>query len=309
MHKIELLAPAQNKDEVKIAIENGADAVYIGGESFGINTFKKIFTKEDLNESILFAHENNKKIYVVVSIMPHDKDFKNIEKYIKELEELNIDAIMISDPGVLGIAKKVAPNMNIHMNSQANITNYVSAQFWHEQGVKRVVLTSELTLEEIAQIRANTDLELDIEACVHGLMCISYSGRKLISNYIHEKGTESKVKMDSDKKYNLLEDKRQGEFFPIYEDEAGTFFYNSFDLCMIEHIPDMIKSGITSLKIENRVDSKDNLATIVNVYRQAIDRFNNDINNYEIKDEWIETLSKTTSRQFSTGFYLGRVDD
>lgn len=305
MHQIELLAPAGDLNKLKTAIECGADAVYIGGEIFGLKSSAKEFTKEDMLEGIKFAHERNRKVYVNVNLIPHNDDFRELENYLLELQECNVDAVIIGDPGVLDVVKRVVPDMEIHLNEQANITNYVTANFWYNHGVKRVIVTKELSIEEIAQMRAKTPLDMDIEALVHGEICISYSGRRLISNFMTGKEIEQDSVTENNKiKYHLVEEKRPDEYYPVYEDKGGTFLFNSSDLCMIEHIDKLIKSGLTTLKIEGKLKDEKYLSTVVKAYREAIDEFYKNPTDYKINPNWIEELKKNTNREYTTGFYL-----
>ena len=306
MHNVELLVPARSLKELKVNITNGADAVYIGGEVFGMVSINNIFSKEEMIEGIEFAHKNNSKVYVVVNILPHDDDFNQIESYLEELEALGVDAIVISDPGMLSIIKKITPNMEVHLSDQANTTNYMSAKFWYKQGIKRVGVPRELSCEEMSQIRAKTPLELDIEVFIHGVMTISYSGRPLISNFIKGKNSE---KEKSKKTYRLMEEKRPGEYFPVYEDEKGTFLFNSSDLCMIEYIPDLIKSGVTSFKIEGRMKESEYINAVTKAYRTAIDEFYKNPQEWKFDPVWLEELNKISNRQFTSGFYLENPND
>ncbi|MDB8792942.1 U32 family peptidase [Romboutsia sp. 1001216sp1] len=305
MHNVELLAPVRSLEELKLNITNGADAIYIGSEAFGLNSIDKEFSKDELIEGINFAHKHNKKVYASVNIVPHSKDFSDIETYLKELEFVGIDAIIIAEPGMLVVAKKAVPNMDIHLAEQANVTNYVTAKFWHEQGIKRITLSRELSCDELGQIRLNTPIELDLEAYVHGVMAISYSGRPLISNYIKGKDSDSEV---NKKTYSLVEEKRPGEYFPVYEDERGTFIFNSKDLCMIKDLPAMIKSGINSLKIEGKMKDANYISKVVKAYRFALDKFYEDPNNWEFNPSWIEEI-KLNNREFTSGFYLENPND
>ncbi|RDY24822.1 U32 family peptidase [Romboutsia maritimum] len=305
MHKAELLAPAGDLERLKIAITYGADAVYIGGEYFGMRSSARNFTKEEMKEGIDFAHEKGKKVYVTVNVIPHNNDFLNLEEYLLELQKLGVDAFILADAGVLDIVKRVVPDMEIHLSTQANTTNYVSANFWHNQGIKRIAMARELSCEEISEIRAKTPLDMDIEVFVHGAMCISNSGRCLISNYMESKDVNQKSFAQADKSnYSLVEEKRPGEYYPIYEDERGTFFFNSKDLCMIEYLPELIKSGITSLKIEGRMKSSYYIASVVRAYRMAIDAFYEDSQNWTFNPLWLEEIQKSSHRHFTTGFYL-----
>lgn len=303
MHKIELLSSAKDLNNLKIALESGADAVYIGGDSFGIDAIAKNFSKEDLENGINFAHEKGKKVYIAVNVMPHNEDFDKLQEYLLNLEKLKVDAIIVSDPGVLAIVKETIPKVRVHMGQQANVTNYNSANFWYNQGIKRIIVTSELSFDEINTIRAKTPLDLEIEAFVHGPICISYSGRRLISSYLNGKDN---VEYEKDKKrYNLLEEKRQGEYYPVYEDEKGTFFFNSKDLCMLKFIPEFIKSGVTSLKIDGRLQSDEYLETVIKVYRKALDKFYKNPNEYEFDSKWLEKIQSKSHRPLTNGFYTG----
>lgn len=303
MHKIELLSSAKDLNNLKIALESGADAVYIGGDSFGIDAIAKNFSKEDLENGINFAHEKGKKVYIAVNVMPHNEDFDKLQEYLLNLEKLKVDAIIVSDPGVLAIVKETIPKVRVHMGQQANVTNYNSANFWYNQGIKRIIVTSELSFDEINTIRAKTPLDLEIEAFVHGPICISYSGRRLISSYLNGKDN---VEYEKDKKrYNLLEEKRQGEYYPVYEDEKGTFFFNSKDLCMLKFIPEFIKSGVTSLKIDGRLQSDEYLETVIKVYREALDKFYKNPNEYEFDSKWLENIQSKSHRPLTNGFYTG----
>ena len=303
MHKIELLSSAKDLNNLKIALESGADAVYIGGDSFGIDAIAKNFSKEDLENGINFAHEKGKKVYIAVNVMPHNEDFDKLHEYLLNLEKLKVDAIIVSDPGVLAIVKETIPKVRVHMGQQANVTNYNSANFWYNQGIKRIIVTSELSFDEINTIRAKTPLDLEIEAFVHGPICISYSGRRLISSYLNGKDN---VEYEKDKKrYNLLEEKRQGEYYPVYEDEKGTFFFNSKDLCMLKFIPEFIKSGVTSLKIDGRLQSDEYLETVIKVYREALDKFYKNPNEYEFDSKWLENIQSKSHRPLTNGFYTG----
>lgn len=303
MHKIELLSSAKDLNNLKIALESGADAVYIGGDSFGIDAIAKNFSKEDLENGINFAHEKGKKVYIAVNVMPHNEDFDKLQEYLLNLEKLKVDGIIVSDPGVLAIVKETIPKVRVHMGQQANVTNYNSANFWYNQGIKRIIVTSELSFDEINTIRAKTPLDLEIEAFVHGPICISYSGRRLISSYLNGKDN---VEYEKDKKrYNLLEEKRQGEYYPVYEDEKGTFFFNSKDLCMLKFIPEFIKSGVTSLKIDGRLQSDEYLETVIKVYREALDKFYKNPNEYEFDSKWLEKIQSKSHRPLTNGFYTG----
>lgn len=310
MEKVELLAPAGDLERLKVAFEYGADAVYLGGEQFGMRTAAKNFTIEDIKEGADFAHERGKKVFVTVNIIPHNEDFEGFEDYLRDLESAGVDALIASDPGVIDLIKSTIPNMEIHLSTQANTTNYRSANFWYKQGVKRVVVAREMSFKEIKEIRENIPKEMDIEAFMHGAMCISYSGRCLISNYMTGRDANRGSCAQSCRwKYSLVEEKRPGEYFPIYEDERGTFFFNSKDLCMIEYIPELIESGITSLKIEGRMKTAYYVATVVRAYRMAIDAYYKDPENWKFNPIWLEELKKGSHRHFTTGFYNDRPGD
>ena len=306
MHNIELLAPARDLDELKVNINNGADAVYIGGEVFGMKSQNKNFCNAEMIEGIEFAHDRERKVYVVVNIIPHNEDFVAVETYLKQLEEIGVDAVIISDPGMLTIVRNTIPNMEIHLSDQANTTNYVTAKFWYAQGIKRVVVSRELSCEEIGQIRANTPLDMEIEAFIHGVMTISYSGRSLISNYITGQNSDKEINKRS---YNLVEEKRPGEYFPVYEDERGTFLFNSQDLCMIEYIPQLFKAGITSFKIEGRMKDSKYIGEVVKAYRMAVDAFYKNPQEWQFNSRWLDELRKISNRQFTSGFYLDNPSD
>lgn len=309
MEKVELLAPAGDLERLKIAFEYGADAVYLGGENFGMRTAAKNFTIEEIKEGADFAHERGKKIFVTVNIIPHNEDFVGFEDYIRDLEKAGVDALIASDPGVISVIKNTIPNMEIHLSTQANTTNYQSANFWFNQGVKRVVIARELSFEEIREIREKSSQDMDIEAFMHGAMCISYSGRCLISNYMTGRDANRGSCAQSCRwKYSLVEEKRPGEYFPVYEDERGTFFFNSKDLCMIEYIPELITAGITSLKIEGRMKTSYYVATVVRAYRMAIDAYYENPENWKFDPMWLDELKKGSHRHFTTGFFNDKPD-
>ncbi|EYE89677.1 peptidase U32 [Fervidicella metallireducens AeB] len=307
MSKIELLAPAGNLEKLKTALTYGADAVYIGGESYGLRAMADNFNLDEMAEGVKFAHDMGKKVFVTVNIFPHNDDLKGLPEYIKSLEEIGVDAVIVSDLGIFSIVKETAPDMGIHISTQANNVNYKSAQMWYKLGAKRVVLARELSLDEIKEIREKTPLDLDLEAFIHGAMCISYSGRCLLSNYMTGRDANRGACAHPCRyKYYLVEEKRPGEYFPINEDEGGTYIMNSHDLCMIEHIPEIVDSGITSFKIEGRMKSSYYVATVVKAYREAIDSYLKDKENYKFNPKWLDDVSKASHRNFSTGFYFGK---
>jgi putative protease len=308
MKKIELLAPAGNLEKLKMAVLYGADAVYIGGQRFGLRASADNFSLEDMQQGLAFAHERQCKVYVTVNIIPHNEDLEGLPEYIAKLKELGVDALIVSDPGIFTIVREVAPDMEIHISTQANNTNYMSASFWHKLGAKRVVVARELSLQEIRQICDNTPNDLDIEAFVHGAMCISYSGRCLLSSYMADRDSNRGACSHPCRwKYRLVEEKRPGEYYPVYEDDKGTYIFNSKDLCMIEHIPQLVESGIYSFKIEGRMKSSFYVATVVSAYRRAIDEYLADPSNYKFDPEWLTELSKASHREYTTGFYYNKT--
>lgn len=306
--KPELLAPAGSLDVLKTAISYGADAVYIGGGHYGLRAKAKNFTMEEMEEGIKYAHAHNVNVYVTSNIIAHNQDLIGAEKYFKELEAIGADALIIADPGILYIAKQTVPNMPIHLSTQANNTNYLSALFWHNQGVERIVVARELSLQEISEIRRKTPLTLSLEAFVHGAMCISYSGRCLLSNYMTGRDANKGDCAQSCRwRYHLVEETRPGQYMPIEETERGTYIYNSKDLCMIDHIPELIKAGIDSFKIEGRMKTSFYVGSVVKVYREAIDDYFTDPDLYESKKEYyLEEVTKFSHRDYTKGFYFNK---
>lgn len=305
MKKVELLAPAGNLEKLKMAIIYGADAVYLGGEAFGLRANADNFTRDDLKAGLEFAHSRGKKVFVTMNIIPHNDDFPGMPNYIRELTELGVDAIILSDPGVYSLVKGISPQMEIHLSTQANNTNYMSARFWYDHGVKRIVLARELSIKEIKEIRDKIPSDLDLEIFIHGAMCISYSGRCLLSNYMTGRDSNRGLCAHPCRwQYHLMEEKRPGEYFPVYENERGTFIFNSKDLCMIEYLPQIIDAGVTSLKIEGRMKSSYYVATVVKAYRQALDAYYELGENYKFETKWLEEVSKASHREFTTGFYF-----
>ncbi len=306
MNKVELLAPAGNLYKLKIALKYGADAVYIGGEAFSLRVAADNFTKEEMAEGIDYAHSLGKKVYITANIIPHNRDLVQMEEYFKEIYELGADAVLISDLGAFNICRKAAPDLEIHISTQANNTNYATVQSWHEMGAARVVLAREMTLKEVREIRDNISPKCEIEAFVHGAMCVSYSGRCLLSNYMTARDSNYGACSHPCRwQYSLVEEKRPGEYMDVFENERGTFIMNSKDLCMIEHIPELIGSGISSLKIEGRVKSEYYVATIVAAYRKAIDSYYADPVNYIFNPDWLEEVKKVSHRDYYTGFFFG----
>ena len=311
MRKPELLIPASSLEVLKTAVIFGADAVYIGGEAFGLRAKAKNFSMEEMKEGIEFAHERGVKVYVTANILAHNYDLTGVEEYFKELREIHPDALIIADPGVFSIAKKVCPEIERHISTQANNTNYETYRFWYELGAKRVVSARELSMEEIRQIRANIPDDCEIETFIHGAMCISYSGRCLLSNYFTGRDANRVACTHPCRwKYAVVEETRPGEYMPVYENERGTYIFNSKDLCMIEHIPEILESGIDSLKIEGRMKTALYVATVARTYRKAIDDCLQSRELYEKNLPWyLEQISNCTYRQFTTGFFYGKPDE
>lgn len=305
--KPELLIPAGSLEVLKVAVIYGADAVYIGGEIFSLRANAKNFNKETMKEGIAYAHEHGVKVYVTANITGHNKDLALAREYFEELKEVKPDAIIISDPGIFQIAKEVCPEIELHVSTQANNVNYATFNFWHQLGASRVVSARELSIEEIKEIRANIPDDLEIETFVHGAMCMSYSGRCLLSNYFTGRDANRGACTHPCRwKYHIVEETRPGEYMPIEENERGTYIFNSKDLCMIDHIPDIIDAGIDSLKIEGRMKTALYVAVVTRTYREAIDDFYKDPELYAKKiPHYQEEIAKCTYRQFTTGFFYG----
>lgn len=310
MRELELLIPAGSLDVLKTAVIYGADAVYIGGEAFGLRAKAKNFTKEDMKEGIAFAHERGVKVYVTANILAHNEDLPGVEEYFEEMKEVRPDALIISDPGVFAIARKILPDMELHVSTQANNTNYGTFLFWYNQGAKRVVTARELSLQEIKEIRDRIPEDMEIESFIHGAMCISYSGRCLLSNYfVGRDANQGACTHPCRWKYSVVEETRPGEYMPVYENERGTYIFNSKDLCMIEHIPEMIEAGIDSFKIEGRMKTALYVATVARTYRKAIDDYLESPEKYRANMEWYKAeIGKCTYREFTTGFYFHKPD-
>ena len=309
--KPEVLAPASSLEVLKTAVYYGADAVYIGGEMYGLRAKAKNFSKEDMAEGIRFAHEHGKKVYVTANITAHDRDLEGVQKYFEELKEIDPDALIISDPGVFQIATEICPEIDIHISTQANNVNYRTFRFWHKLGATRVVTARELSIKEIADIDAHIPEDLEIETFVHGAMCISYSGRCLLSNYFTGRDANLGACTHPCRwKYAVMEESRPGEYLPVYENERGTFIFNSKDLCMLEHIPDLLDAGIDSFKIEGRMKTALYVATVARTYRKAIDDCLESEEKYRANMDWYHReISRCTYRQFTTGFYYGKPNE
>ena len=308
--KPELLAPAGDLEKLKIAVLYGADAVYIGGEAYSLRAKAKNFDIQKMKQGIEFAHAHGVKVYVTANIYAHNADFEGMADYFKEVEKIGADALLVSDLGVFSVAKETAPNLEIHVSTQANNTNYKSAQMWYQLGAKRIVVARELSLKEIADIRQNIPEDMEIEAFVHGAMCISYSGRCLLSNYLSGRDANKGACSHPCRwKYHLMEETRPGEYMPVEENERGTYIYNSKDLCMLEHIPDLIHAGVASLKIEGRMKTPFYVGTVVKAYRMAIDDYFESSEKYQKRIPiYMQEVSKASHREYTTAFYYGKPD-
>ena len=311
MRDTELLIPASSLEVLKAAVLYGADAVYIGGEMYGLRAKAKNFPKEDMAEGIRFAHSRGVKVYITANIVAHNEDLEGIREYFTELREMEPDALIISDPGVFTIAREVCPEIEVHISTQANSTNYATYNFWYAQGASRVVAARELSLRELGEIRAHIPEDMEIEAFVHGAMCISHSGRCLLSNYFTGRNANMGACTHPCRwKYYVMEESRPGEFLPVEENERGTYIFNSKDLCMIEHVPDLIEAGVDSFKIEGRMKTALYVAAVTRTYRRAIaDHRNSPELNRQNLDYYREEIAKCTYRQFTTGFYYGKTDE
>ena len=311
MKKVELLIPAGSLDILRTAVVYGADAVYLGGEAFGLRAKAKNFTGQEIRQGIAYAHDHGVRVYVTANILAHNEDLDQAREYFQELKEYGPDALIISDPGIFSIAKQVAPEIDIHISTQANNTNYGTYQFWHGLGAKRVVSARELSLREIREIREKIPKDMEIESFVHGAMCISYSGRCLLSSFLAGRDANRGACTHPCRwSYGLMEESRPGEYMPVFENERGTFIFNSKDLCMIEHIPEMISAGINSFKVEGRMKTALYVAVVTRAYRKAIDDYRENPDKYQANLKWYrEEIEKCTNRQFTTGFYFGKPDE
>lgn len=306
MQKMELLAPAGNMDKLKMALLYGADAVYLGGKSFGLRAFSDNFSLEEMEDAVRYAHGLGKKVHVTVNIFPHNADLNGLPEYLTSLRDIHVDAVLIADPGIFSLARQIVPDLPVHISTQANVTNWASAKFWHDAGAKRVVMAREVSLKDVKAIHDKVPVEL--EGFVHGAMCISYSGRCLLSNYFTENRDSNRGQCVQccRFKYNVVEEKRPGQYFPVMEDERGTYIFNSKDLCLLPYLPDLYDAGLCSLKIEGRMKSVHYVATVVKVYRQAIDAYERDPEHFRVLPEWIEELEKISHRPYTRGFSVSR---
>ena len=307
MNKPELLAPGGSLEKLKTAIDYGADAVYIGGDAFSLRVAAENFTLDEMRQGLKYAHDRDRKVYLTANIIPHNRDIAEFENFIEEIRPLGFDAVLIADLGMFSMVRELAPELPVHISTQANNTNYRSALMWHSLGASRIVLGREMSFEEIRGFRNNIPPELELEVFVHGAMCISYSGRCLLSNYMTGRNSNMGACAHPCRwNYTLMEEKRPGEYFDVEENERGTFIFNSKDLCMIEHIPELCGSGITSFKIEGRVKTAFYVATIVGAYRREIDRYFADPKGYVFDPDELLELSKISHRPYTTGFFFGR---
>lgn len=306
---IELLSPAGNMDKLKMAIRYGADAVYCAGQAFGLRAGSANFNNEELKEAVEFVHAHGKKIYVTCNIIPHNEDLVGLEEYLQYLESIHVDAIIVADLGIFLLAKRVAPGLELHVSTQANTTNYLTTEFWKEQGAARVVVAREVSIKDIKTMRESADIE--IEAFIHGAMCISYSGRCLLSNYFTttRDANRGQCAQACRWKYSLVESNRPGEYYPIEEDQHGTYIFNSKDLCLLKHIPELYEAGVDSLKIEGRMKSVHYVATVTKVYREAIDTYLKEGKDWYVRDEWMEELEKISHRPYTEGFSVEKPDE
>ena len=310
MRSTELLIPASSLEVLKIAVIYGADAVYIGGEAFSLRAKAKNFTPDQMREGIAFAHAHGVKVYVTANILAHNADLEQAEDYFRELSDMKPDALLISDPGLFDLARQICPQIDIHISTQANNVNYGTFLFWHRLGAVRVVCGRELSLQEIRQIREKIPEQMQMEAFVHGAMCISYSGRCLLSNFLAGRdANRGECTHPCRWKYSIVEETRPGEYMPVYENERGTYIFNSKDLCMIGHLPDLIEAGIDSLKVEGRMKTALYVATVARTYRHAIDDYLKDPQLYQDHMDWyLEQIAGCTYREFTTGFFYGKPD-
>ena len=305
MKRVELLAPAGDFEKLKIAIEYGADAVYFGGEMFSLRAGAGNMTVEEIREAVRYAHARNVRCHLALNVYAHNEDILPLQEYLKEIKDIPVDAYIVSDPAVMQLLRDEIPEAEIHLSTQANMTNYVTANYWREQGVKRLVMARELTLEEIRQIRENLPADTELESFVHGAMCISYSGRCLLSNFMTGRDANRGACAHPCRyKYRLEEEKRPGEYWPVDEDDRGTYIFNSKDLCMLEHLPELISAGIDSFKIEGRMKSIFYIAHVIKAYRTAIDAYYQDPEGYAYDPEWAREMCKASHREFTTGFYF-----
>ena len=309
MKKVELLAPAGDLEKLKIAVEYGADAVYFGGEMFSLRAGAGNMTAEEMRKGVEYAHDRGVRCHLALNVYAHNEDLEPLQEYLKEIKDIPVDAYIVSDPAVMLLLREEIPNAEMHLSTQANMTNYVTANYWRAQGVKRLVLARELSLDEIRQIRANLPEDTELEAFVHGAMCISYSGRCLLSNFMTGRDANRGACAHPCRyKYRVEEEKRPGEYWPVDEDARGTYIFNSKDLCMLEHLPQLIDAGVDSFKIEGRMKSIFYIAHVIKAYRTALDVYYEDPEGYRFDPAWMQEMCKASHRDFTTGFYFAKPD-
>ncbi len=309
MKKIEILAPAGDLEKLIFAVDYGADAVYFGGSGFSLRAAAGNFTLEEMQTGIAYAHEHGCRVYMTINIFAHNEDIEEFPPFMESIRDLDIDAFLVSDPGLIHMLRSLRPDAEIHLSTQANTTNYMTARFWYDNGVRRIVAAREMSLEELREFREKIPSDMEIEVFVHGAMCMSYSGRCLLSNFmVGRDANRGACAHPCRWKYSLVEEKRPGEYFPVEEDERGSYIFNSRDLCMIEHMPDLIEAGIASAKIEGRMKSIFYLASVLRVYRAAVDSYYLDPEHFRFREQWLEELSKASHRHFTTGFFYGKPD-
>ena len=307
--KVELLAPAGDIERLKAAVKFGADAVFMAGDSFGLRANAKNFDREAMIEAVEYAHENGVRVHITMNIVPHDNDMQGLEDYLKFLNEIGVDALIISDPGIFSIAKELT-DIDLHISTQASVTNSATVNFWYNMGAKRVILARELSLDEIIEIRKNTPKDLEIEVFVHGAMCISYSGRCLLSNYMTGRDANRGDCAQACRwKYSIQEENRPGEFYPIEEDGNGTYIMNSKDMCLIDELDKLIEAGIDSFKIEGRMKTAFYVATVIRSYRQVIDAYYSGNYNDETVEKYFNELEKASHRHYTKGFFYNKPDE
>jgi putative protease len=300
----ELLAPAGNMEKLQIAIHYGADAVYLGGKSFGLRNLAANFDRKELDEAVAYAHDRGVKVYLTLNAYPANSDLPALHAYLGEIAHIPFDAYIVADPGVIDLVRELSPQMELHLSTQANTVNWRSALFWQKQGIKRINLAREMSLADISETAGRVDLEL--EAFVHGAMCISYSGRCLLSSVMSGRNAnKGECSHPCRWGYSLVEETRPGEYFPVLEDETGTFIFNSKDLCLIEHLPELAASGVSSIKIEGRMKGINYVGAVIRVYREALDRLAAEGDAYRFRPEWLEELCKISHRGYTTGFAFG----
>ncbi|MCK5128310.1 MAG: U32 family peptidase [Clostridiales bacterium] len=310
MKKCELLAPAGNFEKFEIALDYGADAIYMGGKKFGLRTMAGNLDNDELKSAIARAHAKGVRVYITVNIFGRDSDFEELEEYIIYLQEINVDAVIVADPGILSFVRQKAPNLEVHLSTQANTMNSYTANMWHDMGVKRIVLARELSLNEIATIKKKTPDSLELEVFVHGSMCMAYSGRCAISNYLTSRdANRGHCAQPCRWEYTIQEGKRDGELFTVQEDETGMYFFNSKDLNMMSHLKPLLETGVDGLKIEGRMKSELYIATITSAYKKEINSFYDNPTNYEVQQSSKDQLYKATYRPYTTGFYFGNPEE